>query len=169
MREAQSQGVDIRGYFVWSLLDNFEWACGYGPTFGLVRVDFDSLQCIPKDSCLWYCNFLPHLDVPCSKTASTRHPWLIHAIQRLGARNAHHWPPSPRRHKRTYPSSPTHPHRNPPNRATGGRQTKQVAAAAELFRLEPGENLLHLFAAGTFAFYPLCHLAGGRSRLLQLF
>ena len=40
MGEAQSQGVDVRGYFVWSLLDNFEWACGYRPTFGLVKVDF---------------------------------------------------------------------------------------------------------------------------------
>ena len=40
MLEALQRGVDICGYFVWSLLDNFEWACGYRPTFGLVKVDF---------------------------------------------------------------------------------------------------------------------------------
>jgi len=54
MREAQNQGVDIRGYFVWSLLDNFEWACGYRPTFGIIKVDFATQQRIPKDSYYWY-------------------------------------------------------------------------------------------------------------------
>ena len=71
MREAQSQGVDVRGYFVWSLLDNFEWACGYRPTFGLVKVDFETLQRIPKDSYYWYRNFIRHRDVPSRQTAST--------------------------------------------------------------------------------------------------
>jgi beta-glucosidase len=70
MREAQSQGVDVRGYFVWSLLDNFEWACGYRPTFGLVKVDFDTLQRIPKDSYHWYRNFIRHREVPRPQTAS---------------------------------------------------------------------------------------------------
>jgi beta-glucosidase len=54
MGEAMSQGVDVRGYFVWSLLDNFEWACGYRPTFGLVKVDFNNQRRIPKDSFYWY-------------------------------------------------------------------------------------------------------------------
>jgi beta-glucosidase len=54
MQEAQAKGVDVRGYFVWSLLDNFEWACGYRPTFGLVKVHFDSLRRVPKDSYFWY-------------------------------------------------------------------------------------------------------------------
>jgi beta-glucosidase len=54
MEEAVSQGVDVRGYFVWSLLDNFEWASGYRPTFGLIRVDYNSQQRIPKDSYYWY-------------------------------------------------------------------------------------------------------------------
>jgi beta-glucosidase len=58
MREAQAHGVDIRGYFVWSLLDNFEWACGYRPTFGLIKVEFDTLRRIPKDSYSWYKNFI---------------------------------------------------------------------------------------------------------------
>jgi beta-glucosidase len=71
MREAQSQGVDVRGYFVWSLLDNFEWACGYRPTFGLVKVDFKTLQRIPKDSYYWYRNFIRHENVPRSQTPST--------------------------------------------------------------------------------------------------
>jgi beta-glucosidase len=47
-------GVDIRGYFCWSLLDNFEWAEGYSQRFGLVRVDFDSLRRTPKASYDWY-------------------------------------------------------------------------------------------------------------------
>jgi beta-glucosidase len=71
MREAQSQGVDVRGYFIWSLLDNFEWACGYRPTFGLVKVDFETLQRIPKDSYYWYRNFIRHQDLPRRQTAST--------------------------------------------------------------------------------------------------
>jgi beta-glucosidase len=47
-------GVDLRGYFVWSLLDNFEWAFGYSMRFGIVRVDFDTLERLPKDSAHWY-------------------------------------------------------------------------------------------------------------------
>jgi beta-glucosidase len=70
MREAQAQGVDIRGYFVWSLLDNFEWACGYRPTFGLVKVNFDTLQRIPKDSYRWYRNLIGRQDALRPQTAS---------------------------------------------------------------------------------------------------
>lgn len=58
MQEARERGVDIRGYFVWSLLDNFEWASGYRPTFGLVKVDFQSQKRIPKDSYFWYRDFI---------------------------------------------------------------------------------------------------------------
>ncbi len=58
MREAMDQGVDVRGYFVWSLLDNFEWASGYRPTFGLVKVDFKNQQRISKDSFYWYREFI---------------------------------------------------------------------------------------------------------------
>jgi beta-glucosidase len=47
-------GVPVRGYLVWSLLDNFEWAYGYSMRFGLVYVDFKTQQRIIKDSGLWY-------------------------------------------------------------------------------------------------------------------
>ena len=51
---AREAGSDIRGYFVWSLLDNFEWAYGYTQRFGLVHVDYTNLQRIPKDSYWMY-------------------------------------------------------------------------------------------------------------------
>ena len=47
-------GADVRGYYLWSLLDNFEWAYGYAKRFGIVYVDYQSLQRIPKDSARWY-------------------------------------------------------------------------------------------------------------------
>ena len=50
LREAVRQGADVRGYFAWSLLDNYEWACGYAKTFGLVAVDRVSLRRTVKDS-----------------------------------------------------------------------------------------------------------------------
>lgn len=51
---ALSEGVDLRGYLAWSLLDNFEWAFGYDRRFGLVRVDYDTQVRTPKASALWY-------------------------------------------------------------------------------------------------------------------
>jgi beta-glucosidase len=54
VEEAVTRGVDVRGYFAWSLLDNFEWAEGYGPRFGLTYVDYPTQRRIPKDSAAWY-------------------------------------------------------------------------------------------------------------------
>ncbi|TQS40058.1 GH1 family beta-glucosidase [Cryptosporangium phraense] len=51
---AMAAGVDVRGYFCWSLLDNFEWSEGYDKRFGLVRVDYDTLRRTPKASYDWY-------------------------------------------------------------------------------------------------------------------
>ncbi len=53
-QRAIQNGVPLEGYFVWSLMDNFEWAWGYKQRFGLVWVDFETQQRIPKDSALWY-------------------------------------------------------------------------------------------------------------------
>ncbi len=54
LRRAVDSGVDVRGYFHWSLLDNFEWSEGYNERFGLVYVDFATGQRTPKDSAAWY-------------------------------------------------------------------------------------------------------------------
>ncbi|MER7332245.1 MULTISPECIES: GH1 family beta-glucosidase [unclassified Micromonospora] len=52
--EAIEAGVPLRGYFAWSLMDNFEWAWGYTKRFGMVYVDYDSQARIPKSSARWY-------------------------------------------------------------------------------------------------------------------
>lgn len=52
--EAISMGVDVRGYFQWSLYDNFEWGCGYSSRFGIVYVDFNTQERIVKESGRWY-------------------------------------------------------------------------------------------------------------------
>lgn len=53
-QDALHAGVDLRGYYVWSFLDNFEWADGYRPRFGLVRVEYATQKRIPKRSFHWY-------------------------------------------------------------------------------------------------------------------
>ncbi|MGQ9370644.1 GH1 family beta-glucosidase [Azospirillum sp. A39] len=54
LREAVAAGADVRGFFLWSLLDNFEWGSGYGNRFGLVHVDFATGRRTPKASFRWY-------------------------------------------------------------------------------------------------------------------
>jgi beta-glucosidase len=58
VRDALAAGVDVRGYFVWSLLDNFEWAAGYTQRFGLVHLDYATQRRTPKDSYRWLAGLL---------------------------------------------------------------------------------------------------------------
>ena len=51
---AIEEGADVRGYFQWSLMDNFEWSYGYAMRFGMVHIDYDTLARTPKDSAHWY-------------------------------------------------------------------------------------------------------------------
>lgn len=58
LRSAMAQGVQVDGYFLWSLLDNFEWNSGYAKRFGIVYVDYATQQRTPKASALWYRDFI---------------------------------------------------------------------------------------------------------------
>jgi beta-glucosidase len=62
--EAITAGVDLRGYFVWSLLDNFEWAHGYGKRFGIVHIDYSTQRRTWKDSAHWYRDVIAAGGVP---------------------------------------------------------------------------------------------------------
>jgi beta-glucosidase len=54
VHDAIAAGVDVRGYYAWSLMDNFEWAYGFWPRFGIVRVDYETGRRMPKQSARWY-------------------------------------------------------------------------------------------------------------------
>lgn len=58
LHDAMRQGVDVRGYFLWSLLDNFEWNSGYAKRFGIIHVDYATQRRTLKDSAIWYRNFI---------------------------------------------------------------------------------------------------------------
>jgi beta-glucosidase len=58
LKAAMDQGIDVRAYFLWSLMDNFEWNSGYLKRFGIVYVDYATQQRIPKASALWYRDFI---------------------------------------------------------------------------------------------------------------
>lgn len=56
--KAKQDGIPVDGYFAWSLLDNFEWAEGYRPRFGLIYIDFETGNRLPKNSYYWYRDFI---------------------------------------------------------------------------------------------------------------
>ncbi|MGB3258314.1 MAG: family 1 glycosylhydrolase [Ornithinimicrobium sp.] len=64
VHEAMEQGADVRGYFLWSLMDNFEWAFGYSKRFGIVRVEYDTGERIPKESARWYSEVAANGEIP---------------------------------------------------------------------------------------------------------
>jgi beta-glucosidase len=74
---ALERGANVVGYLVWSLLDNFEWAAGYGPRFGIIRVDYDTLERTPKLSSHWFARLcasrtIPILVLPAEEEARVR-------------------------------------------------------------------------------------------------
>jgi beta-glucosidase len=58
MRDAVAAGADVRGYFIWSLLDNFEWSAGCANRFGIVYVDYATQQRLLKASAYWYAGLI---------------------------------------------------------------------------------------------------------------
>ena len=67
VHHAIAGGADVRGYFGWSLMDNFEWAWGYHRRFGIVRVDDDTQVRKPKSSALWYARVAESNTMPASE------------------------------------------------------------------------------------------------------
>ncbi|SFB44482.1 broad-specificity cellobiase [Amycolatopsis marina] len=72
VHEAIESGIDVRGYFVWSLLDNFEWAYGYSKRFGIVHVDYATQRRVCKDSAYWYRDVIRANGVPPARTGGGR-------------------------------------------------------------------------------------------------
>jgi beta-glucosidase len=78
-RDAIARGVDLRGYMVWSLLDNLEWSLGFSKRFGIVHVDFATQDRTPKDSARYYARVIATrgavldepLDIPYTEKAMT--------------------------------------------------------------------------------------------------
>ncbi|MFI9626700.1 GH1 family beta-glucosidase [Streptomyces sp. NPDC052042] len=64
VRRAVADGADVRGYFLWSLMDNFEWAYGYAKRFGAVHVDYATQRRVPKASAYWYADVIRHHALP---------------------------------------------------------------------------------------------------------
>lgn len=64
LHRAMLNGIPIAGYYLWSLLDNFEWAWGYAQRFGIVWVDYETLERTPKDSAYWYSQVIRNNALP---------------------------------------------------------------------------------------------------------
>ena len=78
--KAKQEGVNVNGYFIWTLADNFEWAEGYHPRFGLVHIDHNTQQRTIKESGLWYRDFLG------STTETTKHNYNENSLCHTGNR-----------------------------------------------------------------------------------
>jgi beta-glucosidase len=63
LRRAMRVGVNVRGYFAWSLMDNFEWALGTSKRFGLIHVDYKTQERVLKDSAHWYAKVISRNEV----------------------------------------------------------------------------------------------------------
>lgn len=75
VKQAIKDGVDIRGYFYWSIFDNFEWSEGYKERFGMVYVDFLNFNRIPKDSAYWYSEVIKSNGSEIPSSPATFKPW----------------------------------------------------------------------------------------------
>ncbi len=73
---AIEDGVPVSGYMVWSLFDNFEWAWGYGPTFGIVEIDWETLERRLKKSADWYSSAIAANGFARPETPTTYKPWV---------------------------------------------------------------------------------------------
>jgi len=73
LEDAMAQGVDVRGYFCWSLMDNFEWSYGYTKRFGIVYVDFETQERIIKDSGRAFTELLASRTTPLKKRTRDKH------------------------------------------------------------------------------------------------
>ena len=58
LRQAMDEGIDVRGYYLWSLMDNFEWSAGYEARYGVYYTNYETLERIPKMSAKWYANVI---------------------------------------------------------------------------------------------------------------
>ena len=76
VHSAIEDGVPVHGYMVWSLFDNFEWAWGYGPTFGIVEVDFETLERRPKKSADWYAEVIRANGYALPEEPVSYKPWV---------------------------------------------------------------------------------------------
>jgi len=85
MFAAIAAGADVRGYFVWSLLDNFEWGSGYSQRFGLVYVDYPTQRRIPKASFRWYGQLIRDYSALSASDRTTSSSAMSSAATRLAA------------------------------------------------------------------------------------
>ena len=70
VKKAIDEGAKVKGYFAWSFMDNFEWALGFEKRFGLVHIDFKSLQRTPKMSYFFYKKLIESNSIPTKETTN---------------------------------------------------------------------------------------------------